>query len=246
VNSERFTQFLEQKDGDTPLNLWERMYPAIPNPRSETYVSTPFTSGPAKAYIATKEPQLAVGEVTLRSMQANSKFLDDALSGFPSKNKLLTIPYHIGKRDGWGEVDYNGFWMSYLSGISPREAAEFNDQAARRKVIQADVFNDHAAPTERRLEEYQKLVDAYGTFVEKIEINPVSEMVFVPGYEDSLGCTAEKLLAERLKIRQMFVVFDSAHHEYERKVEEGAPWLKGHPQIKENGGETLVFFAASL
>lgn len=241
---ERFTQFPNPRNGEAPVDLWKQMYPTVPIPRSETYISTPYTSGPAKQFLLITEPHLNHEQVTERARQANSDFLDSLMDHFSDAN-TLTVPYHIGKREGWGELGYNTFWMHYISGASPDNAEQFEQYAGGQKIIDTHVFNDYAAPKHERLHQYKRLVNEYVDFVGDA-INPLSKIIFMPGYESSFGCAAEKILAEKLQISREFVIFDQNHHAYAEKIGEKAPWLENHPHIKQNGGGTFLSFASSV
>lgn len=244
MSTERFTQFPRHREGDMPLHLWSRIYPSIPNPRSDTYISTPLTSGPAKNYMGKEHPNLDPQELTDFSLFLNSRLLDGVADNFPDDDSRLTAPYQLGKINGWGELQYNKFWMNYIAGTPPQTARNFNRHVREKEIIKRRLLNDHTAPVEARLGEYKKLVEAYSSFVMEGELNPVSRMVFMPGHELSLGCTMERMLAAKLNISQEFVIFDSNHAEYQAKVGNQAPWLKDHPQIRGNGGERLVLFSS--
>lgn len=245
MHSERFTHFPAPLIGEKPVQLLARIFP-LSTPRNEHYVSTPLTSGPAKEYMGKEHPGLQTQELITYSLFTNSNFVDSVVRDFPDEdNAIVTLPYLLGKREGWGELEYNKFWMNYLTGTPPTRAREFNRHIKKGNLVQRRVFNDYTISHDVRLEEYEKFVKAYTSFIENDRLNPVSKILFMPGAEASLGGKVEKMLAEHLDIPREIVIFDREHPEYEAKVARIAPWLKDHPQIQGRGGERLVHLSSS-
>lgn len=131
----------------------------------------------------------------------------------------LTVPGHIGVRDnfrfgtGWGEGQYNLFWLYYLSGIDPVSANRFGSSESTQKNIQA--INNKQKKREEYRPAYQNMVDEFIRFVNNpnngARLNKMSKIIALPDYKFSFGSQMEIRLAKGIGIPVEEV---SAHTEW--------------------------------
>jgi len=253
----RFTTFPEHNghpEQNSVTGVYERTYQHIPTPRSEVYVSTPLTSGGARRlFITMTDGSLSITEIISNTVQRNRHFVDtvieEAETLFPEER--ITLPHRIGMRDGWGEVDYNRYWMYYLSGIRPDYAQTFEDVFSSNGIVDRTVFDNHAGERDRRLEEYKRLLQGFTRFIreEGMPINPVSGIALMPDHQYSLGCSLERELGQFLGIPMREIYFDRNHPRFGNHVSQVAEWLLmdygelQSPTVDGDGRNIIIFRA---
>lgn len=120
----------------------------------------------------------------------------------------LTIPGHIGVRDhfsegiGWGEGDYNVFWLFYLSGIDPVSARQFNTRSSTKEEI--GIINNKKLDRNQHKSAYQRMVDDFIAFVNDpstgCRMNKMSKIITLPDNQHSFGSQMEIRLAKGIGI----------------------------------------------
>jgi len=120
----------------------------------------------------------------------------------------LTVPSHVGVRShvreglGWGEGDYNFFWLMYLSGIDPASAQRFAAKDSTMNAI-ANINRKDRKRDEYKII-YQNLVDDFIAFATNtdgsVRLNKMAKMVTLPDSRCSFGSQMEMRLAHGLGI----------------------------------------------
>ena len=241
----RYTVFPEAKERIAPVALYETIYPKIPRPRNEVYFSSPITSGGAKRLYDGQ----AVADNMPTIIRLNSAFAETVAqeSEATLAAERFTLPHRIGSQEGWKEVDFLKFWMSYLSGIKPTHARQFDAAAGADLGINLSVFNNYALPRERRIQEYERLVDGFADFISSADVptNPVAGIVCLPDHKLSVGCSAETRLARALNIPTQEISFDKNNPRYPNLLK-FAPWLEneGHTPKENSSSASVLIFQA--
>ncbi len=226
-----YTAFPELEDEVSPADLYEMMKVAFSNPRNEAYFSSPLTSGGAKRLYEGREDFSQQIPAIIKLNGEFSKLVAQESEDLVMAYRL-TLPHLIGTRQGWKEADYMRFWMYYLSGATVEAIRSFEDKLRNGDLgVNAEVFNDYTAPRVNRIREYEKLVDSFASLLrqQNISINPVNQMLCLPDYQLSVGCSSEVRLAEALGIPLLEVTFDKSHPGFKNRITPIARWILEEP-----------------
>lgn len=210
---------LKNSSASTGVELYEKLFPEIPfSPRNEIYLSRPMTSGGIKDLFLKIDggisPQAMV--IILELNNRIAEFLTQELKPHLDDSREVILPRPL----RFGEFNGLSFWMYFLSGLKPKDAQRFDNLVREGKVVDFDLFNDHQAEKGERLKEYFKLAGKFLGSVKKnnLALNPISEMVLFPGYQQSLGCALEKELARELGIPTKEAIFDQTHPRFKTDI----------------------------
>lgn len=217
IMKERYRLLCESHSISTGVDLYRNIYPEIPSPRNEVYLSRPMTSGSIKDLFF----ELARGispqtmAIVLETNNRISEFIAQELRSY-FNDKQLVFPRPL----QFGEFNGISFWMYFLSGLNPKDAQWFDKLVREKKIVSFDLFNDHQAEKGERLKEYFELAGKFLGFVQKnnLSLNPVSEMVLFPDHQQSLGCSLEREVAKSLGILTREAVFDQNHPRFQTSI----------------------------
>lgn len=224
----RFPELL-QHEHLSPIGLYERMYPTIPQGRSEVYVPGPVTSGGARRLVAqfADNPDVMTADrlptvIGINRMLTETVVRELFASGMKGP---FTIPTHIEGRVGYKELDINLFWAFYLTGIPPAVAGSFQERLRGGEIVDLDKFNDHGLPHEERRAQYGRFVGGFIDHVDGAPHNPVRAAVYMPDWRTSLGSRAfEFELFRAAGIPVFEVQFNRSHPHYSKSVARNAYW----------------------
>lgn len=168
------------------------------------YASTSITTGGHARYM---QGIGGIIEANTRTAQQMVTLLDDqgTLTG-----RRVILPVDMGKT-GWGQSDFMTFWALTISGFDVRQLPEgvqgvtqFEydlDQKLRDRGVDLEIM-DSKQDRETRSPHYDGFIDAYVAAMQGTSVRclPAYRMISLVDPEISLGCSAEKRLAQTLHI----------------------------------------------
>ena len=203
---------MDNRKGLSPFELYEQEFS---NRRGDiVYISAPLTSA---GYMDIKDIGMRVKANGEEAEIIVDLILTDHNNGIEvNEDTEFIFPHHIGfrmnKEIQWGEADYLIFWTLFILGINPK-VEEYQD--AKQKFIEEfskldkTQINDHDIDEGKREKGYDnliKLLKKYfiGRFVRESKgnlFNPIPQIVFLPGWEESLGCRLEHEIIKSTGLR---------------------------------------------
>ncbi len=243
VNTDRITSFPDSHAD--PISFYAQII--LPESRlNELYVSLPLSGGPAQRYVAARGEHASEAELHKKTVEANVRGIESIIPSlllhFP--DMLITLPYLLGNKKNWRQIDYNAFWTLWISGI-PSEVAQ--GVVEEVPTLCVSLNSGQEIPKAERRDTYRRIGEEFATVVSKrgIPVNPVGQMVHLPGHRESDGVTHEAGLASLLGIPKKEVFFNRRHPVFQRDVVPHAPWLGSgeHTVRKEKGNRVFVFKA---
>lgn len=243
VNIDRITSF-PNSHGD-PISLYTEI--VLPQSRlNELYISLPLSGGPAQRHVAARGEYTSEADLHQKTVEANVKGIESIIPSlllhFP--DMFITLPYLLGNKKNWRQIDYNAFWTLWISGIPSGAAQEVVEEVP---TLFTNLRSGQEIPKAKRRDTYRRIGEEFATVVGRkgIPINPVGQMVHLPGHRESDGATHEAGLANLLGIPKREVFFNRRHPVFQRDVVPHAPWLgRGeHTVRKEKGNRVFIFRA---
>lgn len=198
--------------------------------RNEVFISAPFTSGGVYRLYKNRDRNLIFKENT----EIVKKIVKKLSKSFSEDTELSVM---LGDMKGWKQTDYNFFCWCYVCGINPEEAEKAYNKTFNDNKIDTALFNNYSADHKTRKKEYLKAIKIFNNFIKKTRLNPVHAFVSFPDYQFSLGCSAEKAVADYLNIPIHTIAFDKNHKNYSTGICKTSKWA----QIKDKDFVLPVF-----
>ena len=179
-----------------PFCLYKSIHGRLP--KNVAYVSTPLTSA---GYM-----QLPIGE----RVRANGEIAEMAISSDPdrySNYPNFIFPHHIIPREGWQTTDYLSFWAQLLTGADPSDnrypiSIKNTKKWLEKNATLTRIINNIGDKRKTRAEAHEHFASVLIRFWVKpnapLKALKVKEIIFVEGWEKSLGCRVEHEIAKAL------------------------------------------------
>lgn len=170
------------------------------------YASTSITTGGHALYMDN------IGSI----IEANTRTAREMVTLLDKQQTIVgqrvVLPVDMGKT-GWSQSEFMEYWSLTIAGPNAKELKtgfggtpsgfeRYLGRYIRDWGVEVDVMNDSSVNREERRPEYEKFVQAYATAIGSLNVRclPAYRMISLVDPDISLGCWAEKQLANRLDI----------------------------------------------
>lgn len=237
-----------------PIDLYGRIARDLASLPDVTYVSGSITSG-----LAARNPEWGMEERVLFNREF-ALLVINALAQHQLLPEGTTISAHmIGPRHlrqpndevvRWKETDFLVFWVAVMARLeSAQQAHELYELIHSSGIVDTDTLNDHSQPKEKRLRAYTTFSNVSIAYAEFCGTTPLTGILRLPDSSTSLGCGAEKRVAQALNIP-----ISTIHIDHNRSVSGDESyvshplftWLTKHaPSVFTQGSESLTILPTS-
>ncbi len=173
-----------------------------------SYPCAPVTSAVTEA-----QKKLSVADRILENKTQLLTHMSRLIAGNVLPIHSVFLPANVGQRekmlDGtkvpWRESDYLKYVIASMLGLRAEDAEVFA-QALTLSPADEAVMGDYYADVEQRKKYYDQFAHMIISVARSLPINPAQLLIF-PGYEVSLGCGVEEIVAKELGIKRHYVSY---------------------------------------